>query len=179
MIGHLKASDFKEMAWANGKGKTVEMWRQDRNGAMLWRLSRAAVVENGAFSLFPGVDRNLTVISGPGFDLAGDVTLRADPMQPVAFAGDITVSAANVLAPCEDFNVMVRRGAMRAEVRVCDGGVTAGMAALFALAPVMARGIAMAPHELLLTDEALRFDGRAILVRLHEAASAQGGQQGG
>ena len=54
MIGHLTARDFKVMPWANGKGQTVEMWRQDRDGALLWRLSRAAVVEDGDFSNFPG-----------------------------------------------------------------------------------------------------------------------------
>ena len=169
MIGHLTARDFKVMPWANGKGQTVEMWRQDRDGAMLWRLSRAAVVEDGDFSSFPGVDRNLTVISGPGFDLVGPGRLRADPLQPVAFAGDVPIRAEGVAAPCEDFNVMVRRGAMRAEVAVCDGGtLPGGMAALFALGPVAVKGIAVARHELILTDEAAAFTGPAILVLLHE-----------
>ena len=145
MIGHLTARDFKVMPWANGKGQTVEMWRQDRDGAMLWRLSRAAVVEDGDFSVFPGVDRNLTVISGPGFDLVGPGRLRADPLQPVAFAGDVPIRAEGVSATCEDFNVMVRRGAMRAEVAVCDGGaLPGGMAALLALGPVTVKGIGVA-----------------------------------
>ena len=172
MILHLKASDFKEMAWANGRGKTVELFRVDRDGAMLWRLSRAFVVEDGAFSLFPGVDRNLTVISGPGFDLAGDVRLPAGLLQPVEFAGDVAVRAEGVVAPCEDFNVMVRRGAMQAEVAVLDGGLLAGgLVALFALGPVGVKGVAVARGELVLTDEDLGFAGRAIVVRLREVAA--------
>ena len=77
MIRHLGPPDFRVMPWANGRGHTTEMWREDRDGALLWRLSRAAVAEDGPFSLFAGVDRSLTVISGPGFDLVGDVSLKA------------------------------------------------------------------------------------------------------
>lgn len=169
MIGHLTERDFKVMPWANGRGQTVEMFRVDRDGGLLWRLSRAAVVEDGPFSLFPGVDRNLTVISGPGFDLGGAVSLRAGLLQPVEFAGDVAVQAEGVGWPCEDFNVMVRRGAMRAEVAVCDGGsLTGGLCALFALGPVSVKGIAVAAGELLLTDEALAFVGRAIVVTFTE-----------
>ncbi len=169
MIGHLTARDFKVMPWANGRGQTTEMWRQDRDGQMLWRLSMAAVVEDGPFSIFPGVERNLTVISGPGFDLTGAVSLRADPLKPVEFAGDVPVAAKGVTALCEDFNVMVRRGAMRAEVGVVDGGeLTGGMVALFALGPVVVWGIAVARHEVILTDQALPFQGKAIRVRLQD-----------
>ena len=166
MIRALGARDFTVMPWANGKGRTVEMWRQDQDGALLWRLSRAAVVEDGDFSVFPGVDRSLTVISGPGFDLGGQ---RAVPMQPVVFAGDVRVRATGVVAPCEDFNVMTRRGAMRAEVSVCEDGRLAGFSALFALGPCRVKRIAVAAWELVLTDEALGFEGQAIVVRLTEA----------
>ena len=169
MIRHLTDRDFKVMPWANGKGQTVEMWRQDRDGAMLWRLSRAAVVENGAFSLFPGVERSLTVISGPGFDLTGAVKLRCAPLQPVEFAGDVAVSASGVTAPCEDVNVMVRRGALRARVTVCQAGaLPGGLAALVALGPCRVKGLDVGRWNLVLTDEGLGFDGAAIVVRLRE-----------
>lgn len=166
MMRYLTARDFTVMPWANGRGQTVEMWREDRDGTLLWRLSRAAVVEDGPFSLFPGVDRNLTVISGPGFDLVGAARIAARLLQPVGFAGDVPMRAEGVSAPCEDFNVMVRRGAMRAEVAVCDGGVTRGFCALFALAPVQVHGVSVAAQDLVLTDEDVAFRGRAILVRL-------------
>jgi environmental stress-induced protein Ves len=166
MIGHLTAADFTVMPWANGRGQTVEMFRMDRDGVLLWRISRAAVVEDGPFSLFPGVDRNLTVISGPGFDLRGEASLRADPLQPLAFSGDLALRAEGVRAPCDDLNVMVRRGAARAEVLVQEGGTTQGGVALFALGPVRARRIVMAAQELILADEPVRFEGRAIVVRL-------------
>lgn len=166
MIGHLTAGDFKVMPWANGRGETTEMFRMDRDGALLWRISRAAVVEDGPFSLFPGVDRSLTVISGPGFDLVGAGAFRADPLIPVAFSGDLALQAQGVTARCDDFNVMVRRGAVRAEVAVLEAGETAGGVALFALDPVRVGRIVMQPHDLVLADEPLTFQGRAIVVRL-------------
>ena len=62
MIRHLTPADYKSMPWANGKGTTVEMLKVEDSGQLLWRLSRASVVENGDFSMFPGIVRNLTVI---------------------------------------------------------------------------------------------------------------------
>ena len=119
MIRTLGPAEFRRMAWANGKGVTVELARQDRDGEMLWRLSRASVVEDGPFSLFPGVERNLTVLTGPGFDLAGDgLHLPARPFAPVAFAGDVPVSASGVTVPSDDFNVMTARILPRPQVRV-------------------------------------------------------------
>jgi hypothetical protein len=102
------------MPWANGKGVTIEMARADGPDGMLWRLSRASVVEDGPFSVFPGVERNLTVLTGPGFDLVGQgLHLTARPMVPVAFAGDVPLRADGVTAPSDDFNVMTARALPR------------------------------------------------------------------
>jgi uncharacterized protein len=80
---HLTLADYSQQPWKNGRGETVELWRLDVSGVLLARLSRASVVEDGPFSLFPGVERNLTVLSGPGFRLVGDgVDLRCDPLVP-------------------------------------------------------------------------------------------------
>ena len=163
MIRHLKLCDFKVMPWANGRGQTVEMWREERDGALLWRLSRAVVAEDGAFSLFPGFDRNLTVIDGPGFDLVGVDRVTARYLQPVTFAGDVAIKAERVSAPSEDFNVMVRRGAVQADVRVLAAGRVTG--AVFALEPVRVGDIRMAQYELVLCDEAVAFVGLAVVVR--------------
>jgi environmental stress-induced protein Ves len=157
----LRAPDFRAMPWANGKGQTLELARLDVAGAMLWRLSRAAVVENGAFSCFPEVERVLTVVSGPGFDLVGEgIALQARPYRPVAFPGDVAISALDVTEPSDDFNVMTARAAGRPEVRVLMGAeeLSAGPKAVYW--PEKA--------ELLLTEEAVDFavGARAILVRL-------------
>ena len=76
MMRHLTPSDYVAMPWANGRGQTVEMLREvGPDGGLLLRLSMASVVEDGPFSIFPGVERNLTVISGPGFDLLGETRI--------------------------------------------------------------------------------------------------------
>ena len=169
MIGHLTQSDFKVVPWANGHGKTIEMFKVERDGALLWRLSRAAVVQDGPFSVMPGIDRILTVVSGPGFDLMGDVALQAKPLQPLEFSGDLSLSSVGVASPSEDLNVMVRRGAMRAEVSVMtDGDVSAPLAALIPLTTLKAGFIAAARFDLVLTDRPIRFEGQAIVVRLTE-----------
>ena len=158
----LGPKDFITMPWANGKGETVELARCDRGGAVVWRLSRAVVVEAGPFSLFPGIDRILTVLTGPGFDLEGPgVSLQARPYGPVQFAGEVAVRSLRVAAPSDDFNVMVARTHGRADVRVLGGPEVLEPGPLLAV---------YWPDQavLLLTDENFSFagDGPAIAVFL-------------
>jgi uncharacterized protein len=130
---HLTEADFIRQPWKNGRGTTVELWRLERDGQLLVRLSRAVVVEDGPFSIFPGVERNLTVLDGLGFRLLGEgLDLRCDPLVPVAFPGDVPVRAIGTQGlPSQDFNVMTARGLPRPMVRVlqtgafADGGQTA------------------------------------------------------
>lgn len=159
---HLTAADYRRMPWANGRGTTVELWREEVAGQLSFRLSMATVAEDGPFSLFPGIDRVLTVISGPGFHLRGPGhDLRADPLRPVAFPGDAPIAAGGVTAPSEDFNVMVARG-QRAEVVVAQPGqgITAERLFCFALAPATLlldhAEISLAKHDLLVAEGAVQ-----------------------
>jgi uncharacterized protein len=156
---HLTLADYRVMPWANGRGQTVELIRQnDDSGNILYRLSMATVTEDGPFSVFPGLNRNLTVIEGPGFDLVGDGTLRADPMVPVAFAGNIQLSAKNVTAPSRDFNVMA---AMPLTMDVAIGGLPSAAKGAthlhfhFALEDTLIGAIALARHDMIYGPEAL------------------------
>ncbi|WP_054008320.1 HutD/Ves family protein [Cypionkella psychrotolerans] len=171
MIRHLTPADYRKMPWANGKGVTVEMLKLEDNGHLLWRLSRASVVENGDFSIFPGIERNLTVITGPGFDLIGDgLHLNAKPLAPVAFAGDTPIRAEAVSAASDDFNVMTARCLPRPDVAVITGAVQlrgGDMLAIFALVPSKVNGIALNCDDLILTDEPVTLSGQMITVRLY------------
>jgi environmental stress-induced protein Ves len=171
MIRHLTAADYTPMPWANGKGVTVEMLRVDRDGVLLWRLSRASVVEDGDFSLFPGIERNLTVITGPGFDLVGQgLHLQARPLVPVAFPGDTAISATGVTAPSDDFNVMTARIVPRPSVRVVTGEANlpgGDTLAIFALTESTVNGLKMSQHDLIVTDLPLALGGHLIAVRLY------------
>lgn len=170
MIRHLTPADYTTMPWANGKGVTVEMLRVDEGG-LKWRLSRASVVEDGDFSIFPGIERNLTVISGPGFDLVGQgLHLPARPLVPVAFAGDVAIRASGVTAPSDDFNVMTARGLPLPQVRVIQGAedmASDGMLALFALGAARVGGMTLGQYDLVLTDQAVAVAGPVIAVRLY------------
>ncbi len=105
-------ADFVTMPWRNGLGQTTELLRQDGPEGFMWRLSRAAVVEDGAFSLFPHVDRILLLLSGAGLVLQfadGAQVRLTERFGEVRFAGDAALHCALVDGPCEDFNIMADR----------------------------------------------------------------------
>lgn len=155
----LTPADYIRQPWKNGKGETVELSRADRNGTMLWRLSMATVAEDGPFSIFPGIDRNLTVLDGPGFRLVGDgIDLPCLPLSPVGFAGDVAVRATQTGGQVStDFNVMTARDWLLAqvEVRTAPGNLAAAdMTAVFALGQAVVNGQPLARHDLILTEAA-------------------------
>jgi environmental stress-induced protein Ves len=101
--------------WKNGGGSTTEIVIEPP-GAQFddfdWRISLATITQDGPFSLFPGVDRTLALVEGPGlvldiddsrrFALGGDDTVLEFPGEAAINAtlnGDATI----------DFNVMTRR----------------------------------------------------------------------
>ncbi|BDA85269.1 hypothetical protein Sa4125_28110 [Aureimonas sp. SA4125] len=119
------ATDHARMPWANGRGMTVELVRrEDADGRLLYRLSVADVVAAGPFSSLPGVDRQLVLIEGAGFDLMHEgETATILPLVPVAFSGDADVEAVDVRGPSRDLNVMTGRGLATAGVTVHRHGV--------------------------------------------------------
>ena len=169
MMRHLTPADYTGMPWANGRGTTIQMLRETGpDGGLLLRLSMASVVEDGPFSNFPGLERNLTVISGPGFDLLGAAWITAAPLVPVAFPGDVPIAAVNVTAPSDDFNVMTARALPLPEVRVeTDTEISPpseGRLALFALNAGAFSGRAVDRHDLILTNEKARLEGGPFIV---------------
>ncbi len=169
---HLTFADYRRMPWANGRGTTVEMLRVDGPQGVLWRLSMASVVEDGPFSMFPGIERNLTVISGPGFRLEGDVTLHCRPLLPVAFPGDVAVRAAGTDGlPSDDFNVMTARPLGRPVVTIEHAGTVlagGGTLCLFALEATVVNDVPLARYDLLICYQAalIATGGPIIAVRL-------------
>lgn len=175
-------ADYVTMPWANGRGTTLELVREDlpegTGGAapFLWRLSMADVVEDGDFSPLAGVDRILTLVEGPGFDLDFGPHGRAplEPFVPVAFSGDWSTRAENVRGASRDLNLMVARGHAAATVTVHHAGrFAAGPAdrlVCLALAGRWRAEVAggahdLAPGEFLLAHgEMVAGDGEGVLV---------------
>ncbi|MBV8272235.1 MAG: HutD family protein [Cupriavidus sp.] len=111
--------------WKNGGGTTREIaaWPPGADmDAFDWRISVADITEDGPFSAFPGIDRQIVLIDGAGVHLhAHDDSFHHKLIhvgEPFAFPGDTAVDATLVDGPTRDFNVMTRRGVCRAEVRL-------------------------------------------------------------
>ncbi|MBB4278636.1 HutD/Ves family protein [Rhizobium mongolense] len=118
----LRAANHRRMPWKNGGGETVEV-AVSPQGATLgdfdWRISMATVAFDGPFSIFPGIDRTLSILSGSGMTLEIDGHAPVDLAQqspPFAFAADIAVTAQLMAGPITDLNVMTRRDAFMHEV---------------------------------------------------------------
>ena len=119
----IRAADCKVMPWKNGGGTTTEI-AVAPDGASLddfdWRISVATIAADGPFSVFAGIDRSITLLSGDGVLLHGEHgTHRLDqPLVPFAFDGETPIRATLLGGASEDFNVMTRRGRCRADVKV-------------------------------------------------------------
>lgn len=155
----LTPADYIRQPWKNGKGETVELSRADRDGAMLWRLSMATVAEDGPFSVFPGINRNLTVLDGPGFRLVGDgIDLPCLPLSPVAFPGNVPVQAVQTAGRVStDFNVMTAQDLPLPQVDVITVArnlPSADLMAVFALGHAVVNGQSITRYDLMLTEAA-------------------------
>jgi len=120
----LSASDYRRARWKNGGGWTTELAAHPAvatgpGTAFDWRVSIAEIESNGAFSTFPGCDRQIALLEGIGmelrFDAAPAVRLERR-LQFASFAGEWNTQGVLISGPVRDFNVIVRRDAFSAEV---------------------------------------------------------------
>ena len=171
----LTPADYIQQPWANGRGTTTELLRIGTD-PLLVLLSMAVVTEDGPFSLFPGIERNLTVLTGPGFRLQGDgLALDCTPLRPVAFAGDVAIRAVGTEGqPSTDFNVMTARSLPRPQVVAAGPGAempAGGLLALFALEPCRLSEARLGLHDLAITDGPVSvIAGRVLAIRLFGVA---------
>ena len=128
----LSAATHKRMPWKNGAGETVEIAVFPASaglGDFDWRVSMATVAADGPFSIFEGIDRTLTILSGAGMALCIDrkpAVHITSSSTPLAFAADVPVEATLTDGPITDLNVMTRRGryAHRVERLAIEGNDT-------------------------------------------------------
>jgi hypothetical protein len=143
----LTASDFVDMPWKNGGGRTLQLAIHPP-GATLenfdWRVSIATVERSGPFSSFPGCTRALMLLDGDGFelDIAGRRVVLDKPLEPVTFSGDEPVSCRLLGGPSRDFGVIARNG--RAQLSILRGTDTVETTGAV-LAYVMAGTVCGAP----------------------------------
>lgn len=110
--------------WRNGAGETREICCfPPATRDFDWRASIASLAGNGEFSLFPGVERVITLLEGSEVTLEslGAFTHTLKKHQPFTFPGERVVKATLTEGQMSmDFNIMTRRDACQAKVRVAD-----------------------------------------------------------
>lgn len=127
----LSPDQYTRMPWKNGLGVTLEIARiEDANG-VLFRLSQAAVVEDGKFSDFSGMHRTLVLIEGQGMtlthtSLSGEVSHHhlTQPLDMARFSGADQTEAQLIQGPIEDLNIMVREEEVISYVQALRSGLS-------------------------------------------------------
>lgn len=123
MVQHFDVSDVPITPWKNGGGHTRELvcWPPGAGlDAFDWRVSIATIAQSGPFSVYAGIDRSITLLSGAGVRLQGPGVdhLLNTPLVPHSFSGDVPLHG-QLLADTAstDFNVMTRKGRAWAQVQ--------------------------------------------------------------
>lgn len=121
---YLPAAQYVPMPWRNGQGMTEEIARAPAAPADFdWRLSLAAITEDGPFSHYAGYERAVVLVSGDGFclDVEGDRhRLLLAPGAVTVFDGATPVHCRLTGGPCRDLSLMVRRPGTVSAARALD-----------------------------------------------------------
>ena len=120
----LRASGYARMRWKNGAGWTSEILKihdseeRDTND-WDWRLSIAEIETDAPFSAFPGVERELVLLSGNGLRLRfddGETRELLPPHDKLRFAGERPAFGELIDGPTRDFNLMWKRDTVDAQL---------------------------------------------------------------
>jgi uncharacterized protein len=120
----IPAHEYRRERWRNGFGWTREILRSpsagtDTDDAWDWRMSIAEIEQDGPFSIFPGVERELILLHGNGLRLRFDddeVHAIEPPHGRLRFAGERIAFGELLDGPTHDFNLMWRRDRIDAEL---------------------------------------------------------------
>ena len=182
----LRAEDHERMPWANGGGTTYQV-ATGPEGALLdsfdWRVSLADIDAGGPFSSFPGIDRVLMVLDGPGVELVVDGrVVPLGRLDPLRFDGEADTSCRLLGGPTRDLNLMTRRGRCAGTVDVLDVGdgtrvdpVEGGSVLVVVVSgEVLTEGLTLGPRDVLVVSDAvvLHGSGAAALVTVRPAGPA-------
>lgn len=172
----IRSSQYRQTPWKNGGGVTTEIIAAPEGAALDafdWRISMARVANDGPFSIFPDIDRTLTVLTGRGLflDLADRGVVRLDrSAAPYAFPGDIPVASRLIDGAIDDLNVMTRRGRFRHHVARQEISAPTAIARRGDALLVMIRGAAAST--VAGGDSAALADGDTLMLDETSAASA-------
>lgn len=111
---------FKIMRWKNGAGVTAEIAIEPADAKLddedfEWRLSSARIEGENTFSKFPGYDRLLTVLSGPGLLLNSE---ELGPFEMYSFPGEEIIECSLIEGPVEDLGIIFKRSRYRCSMKI-------------------------------------------------------------
>ena len=115
----IPANDYRRARWKNGLGWTREIACSPETGGWDWRVSIAEIERDAEFSSFPGIERELVLLSGNGLRLLfddGEMRELRPPHDQSRFAGERQVRGELLDGPTHDFNLMWRREHLDAQL---------------------------------------------------------------
>lgn len=112
LIDIIRYQDATPQRWRNDGGWTREIARAGNGDDWNWRISIAEVEADGPFSRFPGIEREIVLLSGAGmhFDFEDGEAFALTPETPrLRFSGDRALDSRLIDGPTRDFNLMWAR----------------------------------------------------------------------
>lgn len=109
----VRAQEGVRRPWLNGHGWTTEIACLPDNPDWQWRISIAESDRAAPFSSYPGIDRELVLLSGAGLRLRfedGELCELRTLLAGHRFAGERNVIGEPVDGPTRQLNLMWRRG---------------------------------------------------------------------
>jgi environmental stress-induced protein Ves len=127
----IRYAELRAEPWRNSGGVTRELASHPKtapagddtvqDGAWDWRVSIAEVSKAGAFSVFPGMDRVLTVIDGELLLLTVDGAEHPlEKYRPFRFSGEADSASALPTGDIRDLNVITRNGAFKGYTSIIE-----------------------------------------------------------
>lgn len=122
----IRYAELRAEPWRNKGGVTRELASHPKaasaqDGAWDWRVSIAEVSKAGAFSVFPGMDRVLTVIEGELLLLTVDGAEHPlEKYRPFRFSGDADTASELPTGDIRDLNVITRNGAFKGYTSIIE-----------------------------------------------------------
>ncbi|MFF2841423.1 HutD family protein [Paenarthrobacter sp. NPDC057981] len=122
----IRFADVRPEPWRNGGGVTRELASHPKaasaqDGAWDWRVSIADVSTAGDFSVFPGMERVITIIDGELLLLTVDGSEHPlEKYRPFRFSGEAASSATLPTGDIRDLNVIARAGAFKGYTSIVE-----------------------------------------------------------
>lgn len=122
----IRFADIHPEPWRNGGGVTRELASHPKaasaqDGAWDWRVSIADVSKAGEFSVFPGMERVITIIDGELLLLTVDGSEHPlEKYRPFRFSGEAASSATLPTGDIRDLNVIARAGAFKGYTSIIE-----------------------------------------------------------